>query len=161
SRATAVAFLKDVAQNATKNFRAVAFVNIHIDAAHLEVLKTVVDESKKAGVSACYVDLTRKRWAQQLGDAFQKGDHSAAFETSGMMALNRPLVREHERISIPPLEGLNTAMKKGMTTFKEAGGDDAYFGDPGAATIEDGENILEALAEITSISVMEHLASKS
>jgi hypothetical protein len=52
-------------------------------------------------------------------------------------------------------------MKKGGKTFKEAGGDDAYFGDPGAATIEDGENILEQLAEITSVSVMEHLASKS
>ena len=52
-------------------------------------------------------------------------------------------------------------MKKGAKTFKEAGGEDAYFGDPGAATIEDGENILEQLAEITAVSVMEHLASKS
>ncbi len=161
SRATAVAFLKEVAQNATRNFRAVAFVNTHLDAAHLEVLKQVVDESKKAGVSACFVDLTRKRWSQQLGEAFAKGDHAGAFETSAMMALNLPLVREHERISIPPMDGLVASMKKGAKTFKEAGGDDAYFGDPGAATIEDGENILEQLAEITAVSVMEHLASKS
>ena len=121
----------------------------------------MVDESKKAGVSACFVDLTRKRWAQQLGEAFQLGDHAGAFETSAMMALNLPLVREHERISIPPMDGLVASMKKGAKTFKEAGGDDAYFGDPGAATIEDGETILEQLAEITSVSVMEHLASKS
>jgi creatinine amidohydrolase len=161
SRPTAVAFLKEVAQNATRNFRAVAFVNTHLDAAHLEVLKQVVEESKKSGVSACFVDLTRKRWSQQLGEAFSQGDHAGAFETSAMMALNLPLVREHERISIPPMEGLAAAMKKGGKTFKEAGGDDAYFGDPGAATIEDGENILEQLAEITSVSVMEHLASKS
>ena len=127
----------------------------------LEVLKRVVEDSQKAGVSACFVDLTRKRWSQQLGEAFAKGDHAGAFETSAMMALNLPLVREHERISIPPMEGLVAAMKKGGKTFKEAGGDDAYFGDPGAATIEDGENILEQLAEITSVSVMEHLASKS
>ncbi|MEO8359126.1 MAG: creatininase family protein [Vicinamibacteria bacterium] len=161
SRETAVAFLKDVAQNATKNFRAVAFINTHMDPAHLEVLKQVVEESKKAGVSACFVDLTRKRWAQQLGDVFQKGDHAGAFETSAMMALNLPLVREHERISIPPMEGLVAAMKKGGKTFKEMGGEDAYFGDPGAAGIEEGENILEQVAEICSVSVMEHLASKA
>ena len=105
SRPTALAFLKEVATNATRNFRAVAFVNTHLDPAHLEVLKQVVDESKKAGVSACFVDLTRKRWAQQLGDAFAKGDHAGAFDTSAMMALNLPLVREHERISIPPMDG--------------------------------------------------------
>jgi creatinine amidohydrolase len=161
SRPTALAFLKEVAQNATRNFRAVAFVNTHLDAAHLEVLKQVVEESKKGGVSACFVDLTRKRWSQQLGEAFQKGDHAGAFETSAMMALNLALVREHERISIPPMDGLVASMKKGGKTFKEAGGEDAYFGDPGAATIEDGENILEQIAEICALSVMEHLASKS
>ncbi len=161
SRATALAFLKEVALNATRHFRAMAFVNTHLDAAHLEVLKQVVDESKKAGVSACFLDLTKKRWSQQLGEAFQKGDHAGAFDTSAMMALNLPLVREHERISIPPMDGLVASMKKGAKTFKEAGGEDAYFGDPGAATIEDGENILEQLAEICSLCVMEHLASKS
>src|SRR5204862_5963530 len=109
SRATALALLKEVAQNATRNFRAVAFVNTHLDAGHLEVLKQAVEESKKAGVSACFVDLTRKRWSQQLGEIFGKGDHAGAFETSAMMALNLPLVREHERISIPPMEGLVAA----------------------------------------------------
>lgn len=150
SRATAVALLKEVAQNATRNFRAVAFVNTHLDPAHLEVLKQVIEESKKAGVSACFVDFTRKRWAQQLGPVFQKGDHAGAFETSAMMALNLPLVREHERISIPPMDGLVASMKKGMTNLKEAGGDNAYFGDPGAASIEDGETILERLSPISA-----------
>ncbi len=161
SRPAAVTFLKEVAAAATKHFRAVAFVNTHFDPAHLEVLKQVIDESKKAGVSACFVDLTRKRWAQQLGVVFQKGDHAGTFETSAMMALNLPLVREHERISIPPMDGLVASMKGGAKTFRDAGGEDAYFGDPGAATIEDGENILEQISEICSVSVMEHLASKS
>ena len=161
SRATAVSFLKEVAQNATKNFRAVAFVNLHMDPAHFEVLKQVCEESKKAGVSACYVDLTRKRWAQQLGKSFNLGEHAGVFETSAMMALNLPLVREHERISLAPMDSFEAAMKKGAKTFKEAGGDDAYFGDPGAASIEEGEGILEQIAEVTSVSVMEHLAAKA
>lgn len=160
SKPAAVSLLKEVAVAATRHFRAVAFVNTHLDAAHLEVLKQVVDEAKKAGTSACFVDLTRKRWAQQLGEAFAQGDHAGAFATSAMMALNLKMVREHERISLPPLDGLAVSMKKGMKTFKEAGGDDAYFGDPGAANIEEGENILEQLADICAVSVMEHLASK-
>lgn len=161
SRETALALLKDVAQSTSRHFRAVAFVNTHLDPAHLDVVRRAVEESKQGGVSACLVDLTRKRWAQQLGPLFQKGDHAGVFETSAMMALNLRLVREHERISIPPMEGMIAAMKGGARTFKEAGGEDAYFGDPGAATIEDGENALEQMAEICAVTVMEHLASNT
>ena len=161
SKETAIAFLKEVGQNAVRNCRAMAFVNTHLDPSHLEVVKQAVEELKKAGVSACFVDLTRKRWAQQLGPVFLMGDHAGAFHTSAMMAVNLRLVREHERISIPPMESLAASMKGGAKTFKEAGGEDAYFGDPGAANIEDGENSLEVMAEICSVTVMEHLASKS
>ena len=44
------------------------------------------------------------------------------------------MVRERERISLPPMDGLMPALKKGAKTFAEAGGEDAYFGDPTAAT---------------------------
>ena len=61
------------------------------------------------------------------------------------------MVRERERISLAPLDGLLAAIKKGAKTFAEAGGDDAYFGDPTAASAEEGENIFEALGEILSL----------
>jgi creatinine amidohydrolase/Fe(II)-dependent formamide hydrolase-like protein len=60
------------------------------------------------------------------------------------------MVRERERISLPPTDGLLAAIKRGAKTFAEAGG--AYFGDPTAASAEEGENLL---------SVMEHLGSKA
>lgn len=160
SRETSIAFLKDMAQSAMPWFRAVVFVNVHLDPGNLEVLKKAAEESKKAGISAGVVDLTRKRWVAQLGEAFAAGDHAGQFETSAMMALNLKMVREHERISIPPMDGILAAMKKGAKTFKEAGGDDAYFGDPGAASIEEGETLLEQMGEICCVSVMEHLAAK-
>ena len=43
----------------------------------------------------------------------------------------------------------------------EAGAEDAYTGDPTAASREDGDGYFEALGEIFSLSVMEHLGSKS
>jgi hypothetical protein len=42
------------------------------------------------------------------------------------------MVRERERISLPPMEGLMAGMKRGAKTFAGAGGEDAYFGDPTA-----------------------------
>jgi creatinine amidohydrolase len=161
SAETATALLRDLALAVTKKFRAVAFVNIHMEPQHLECLKKAVEEAKKAGASVSYVDITKKRWADTLGEAFLKGDHAGAFETSLMMAAAPEMVRERERISLPPMDGLMPALKKGAKTFVEAGGEDAYFGDPTAASAEDGETSFEALAEIINLSVREQLGSKA
>jgi len=158
---TSVALLRDVCAAAIKRFRAVALVNIHLEPKHVECLKKVVDESNKAGISVCFPDITKKRWVETLGEAFKEGDHGGAFETSLMMAAAPDMVRERERISLPPVDGLMAAIKKGAQTFGEAGGEDAYFGDPTAASSEEGENLYEALVEILRLSVMEHLGSKA
>ncbi len=157
---TSVALLRDVCVSAGKRFRAVALVNIHLEPKHVECVKKAVEEAKKAGVNACHVDITKKRWVDTLGEAFKQGDHAGAFETSLMMAAAPQLVRDHERISLPPMDGLVAAIKKGAKTFAEAGGEDAYFGDPTAASAEEGETLFEALAEILSLSVLEALGSK-
>src|SRR3970282_273744 len=64
--------------------------------------------------------------------------------------------RERERTTLPPMDALGPALKKGAKSFAEAGGEDAYFGDPTAASAEDGETYFEALAEVLSVSVMGH-----
>jgi creatinine amidohydrolase len=51
SAETATALLRDLALAVTKKFRAVAFVNIHMEPQHLECLKKAVEEAKKAGAS--------------------------------------------------------------------------------------------------------------
>ncbi len=158
---TAMSLLRDVCVAAAKRFRCVALANIHLEPGHVECLKQAVDEAKKAGASVCYADLTRKRWAELMGPVFQAGDHAGAWETSLMMAAAPALVRERERISLAPMEPLMPALKKGAKTFVEAGGEDAYFGDPTAASAEDGEGHFEALAEVLRLSVMEHLGSKA
>ncbi len=156
---TATALLRDVAIAASKHFRAVIFVNLHFDPKHVECLKRAVEEAKKAGVSAGYVDLLKKRWAEKLGATFLAGDHAGAWESSLMLAVAPESVRERERISLPPVEGLMPALKRGAKTFAEAGGEDAYFGDPTAASREDGEAAFRAMADALSVTVMEHLGA--
>ncbi len=158
---TATVLLRDVAVTAAKKFRAVCYVNIHLEPRHLECLKKAVEDAVKLGVSVCFTDITKKRWAELLGDAYRQGDHGGAFETSLMMAAAPDQVRERERISLPPTDGLIAAMKKGAKTFLEAGGEDAYFGDPTAASAEEGENLFDALVEALSMTVKEHLGSKA
>ena len=52
------------------------------------------------------------------------------------------------------MDGLAEALKKGARTYADAGSEDAYFGDPTAATAEDGETYFEGLAEIKLVRVL-------
>jgi creatinine amidohydrolase len=161
SPATATALIRDVCVAAARKFRAVAIANIHLEPQHVAALKQAVEEATRAGASVCYADVTKKRWAETLGDAFLAGDHAGAFETSLMMAAAPDMVRDAVRRNLPPIDGLMPALKKGAKSFVEAGGEDAYFGDPTAASAEDGDTYFEALAEVLTLSVMEHLGSKA
>ncbi|HET7904109.1 MAG TPA: creatininase family protein, partial [Candidatus Eisenbacteria bacterium] len=114
---TSVALLRDVCISAARTFRAVALVNVHLEPVHVECVKKAVEEANKAGANVCYTDFTKKRWADQLGAAFQAGDHAGAFETSLMMAAAPDKVRVKARISLPPMDALAPALKKGAKTF--------------------------------------------
>jgi creatinine amidohydrolase len=157
----AVALVREVSVALAKKFRAVGLVNVNQEAANIEALKRATEEAKKAGAGVCFTDLAKKRWSDRLGAAFNAGDHGGSFETSLMMACASDKVREKERISLPPMDPLGPALKKGAKTFAEAGGEDAYFGDPTAASAEEGETHLETLADILTLSIMEYLGSKA
>jgi creatinine amidohydrolase len=158
---TFIALLKEICLATAKRFQAVALVNLPTEPRHIDCVKKAFEEVKKAGISICWADLTKKRWIEMLGETFAEGDYAGAFESSVMMAASPKHVRDAVRRSLPPMDGLAGAMKKGAKTFEEAGGEDAYFGDPTAATAEDGEIHLEALTEIVVVTIMELLASKA
>jgi creatinine amidohydrolase len=159
--ATAIALLRDVSVAAAKKFRAVILCNIHLEPASVECVKKAVEEAKKAGVNVAAVDITKKRWNEIIGDVIVPGDHGGAFETSLMLSAAPDKVRDSVRRSLPPVEGWQEQLKKGAKTYADAGGEDAYFGDPTAATAEDGDTYFEGLAEILAVSAMEHLGSKA
>lgn len=158
---TVVALVRDVCVALSKRFRAIALVNVNQESAHIEVLKKAVEEANAAGASVCLTDFAKKRWVDQLGEAFAAGDHGGSFQTSLMMVAAPDQVRERERISLPPMDGLAAALKKGAKNFAEAGGEDAYFGDPTAASTEMGEAMFEALSGILGLAVAEYVGSKA
>ncbi len=158
---TLAAVVRDVCVAAAKRFRAVAVLSLHFEPAQLDPIRAGIEEAKKAGANVCFTDLSKKRWADRLGASFVSGDHAGTCETSMVMAAARDKVREKERISLPPVEGVGAAIKKGAKSFVEAGAEDAYCGDPTASSTEEGETILAALADILTLSVLEHLGSKA
>ncbi len=159
--APVVAFVRDLGVALSKSFRAVVIVNVNQETAHVEALKKAVAEANEAGASVRLTDFAKKRWVDQLGEAFAAGDHGGSFQTSLMMVAAADQVRERERISLPPMDGLAAALKKGAKTFAEAGGEDAYFGDPTAANAELGEASLEALSGILALDAAEYVGSKA
>jgi len=159
--ATAIALLRDVCVVAARKFRAVILVNVHLEPAHVEAVRKAAEEAKQAGVNVSVIDITKKRWVDLLPESLAYGDHGGAFETSLMLAAAPDAVRDSVRRSLPPVDGLAAGLKKGAKNYADAGGEDAYFGDPTAAAAEDGEGYFDNLGEILALSVMEHLGSKA
>jgi creatinine amidohydrolase len=158
---TVTALVRDVCLATAKRFRAVIIVHLSLDRRLTEAVKLAIEEVRKAGVSACQTDFSKKRWAEPLGESFANGDHAGTFTTSLMMAVAPNRVRDSVRISLPPVDGPQAALKKGARSLIEAGAEDGYVGDPTAADPEDGEAHIEALAEALALMTMEHLGSKA
>jgi hypothetical protein len=60
------------------------------------------------------------------------------------------MVDEEARAGLPALEiDLPAKIKAGAKNFLECGGDQAYFGDPRAATAAEGEALFAVLVEAT------------
>ena len=134
-----------------------AIANAHFDPAHVHALRAAAEELGKEGkIAVAFPDLTRRALAARLTDEFRSGAcHAGRYEGSLVLASRPDLVREDVRRELPPHPiSLTAAMREGKTTFAEAGGPDAYFGDPAAASREEGEATLDVLAAILEEAVL-------
>jgi creatinine amidohydrolase/Fe(II)-dependent formamide hydrolase-like protein len=85
-----------------------------------------------------------RRFAEGAGSGIRHGGRTE----TGMVLADRP---EHVRAEVlatlePVWIDLMEQFRAGATNFREAGGKDAYFGDPAGATGEEGMSLLEYLA---------------
>jgi creatinine amidohydrolase len=158
---TVTALLRDICLATAKRFRAVMIVHLCLDRRLADAVKLAIEEAHKAGVNVCQTDFGKKRWAEPLGESFARGEHAGTFTTSIMMAVAPGRVRDSVRISLPPVDGPQAALKKGARSLAEAGAEDGYIGDPTAADTEEGEAHIEALAEAVAVMTMEFLGSKA
>ncbi len=137
-----------------------ALANVHLDPVHLGALRGAVSEIRAAELlKIVYPDITRKPWALRLSDEFKSGAcHAGCYEGSVMMAERRELVREEIQAVLPDNPAsLSEAIVAGKTSFKAAGGPQAYFGYPANATAEEGAATVEILGGILSEAVLQRL----
>ncbi len=157
--ATVAALLADVAASLERQgVAALVVVNAHLDPAHLASIRDAA-RAHGGAMPVIHPDLTEPRWARRLTDEFRSGAcHAGRYETSVVMAAAPELVREEVRRGLPANPAsLSRAIRAGMSTFEEAGVEEAYCGDPAAATGEEGAKTVEALGRIVVETVAERL----
>jgi creatinine amidohydrolase len=150
--ASATAYVTDVCRGlARSGFARVCLVNAHLEPAHVVVLR---EAARAAG--AAFADKTEKRFARTLTDEYKRGEcHAGSYETSLVLAERPELVRDVRRALARLPVNLAHAMRDGKRTFEEAGAPAAYFGDPAAATAEEGEWIYARLVAMVTTVVEE------
>ena len=159
--ATTTALVEDVGSAvAGWGVRVLAIANAHLDPAHLEAVEVAVAALREAGrLRVAFPVLSRRPWAGRLGDEFRSGAcHAGRFEGSVVLA-ERPdqVRREAARALQPNPASLSAAIRAGHRTFAEAGGPEAYFGDPAAASAEEGTATISELGAILEEAVVAEL----
>lgn len=136
--------------------RHVCLVNNHLEPAHDAAIRAVAFGREGKVSVAC--PLTKK-WARTLSAEFKSGAcHAGQYETSIMMAAAPEMVDEAMRSVLAPVPiSLSKKLGEGVGTFLEMGMDLAYAGDPAAASIAEGEQLVQRLAEMVVGEVREAL----
>jgi creatinine amidohydrolase len=130
-----------------QGIRHVCLVNNHLEPAHDAAVRAVLDRRGDKVSVAC--PLTKK-WARTLDAEFKSGAcHAGLYETSIMMAAAPEMVDDAMRSVLAPVPiSLSQKLEAGVTTFTAMGMELAYAGDPAAATVEEGERMIQRLAEM-------------
>ena len=125
----------------------VCLVNNHLEPAHDEAVRAVLAGREKKVSVAC--PLTKK-WARTLSAEFKSGAcHAGQYETSIVMAAAPELVDEAVRTTLSPVAvSLSEKLAAGVNTFSQMGMELAYAGNPAAATVGEGEHLIQRLAEM-------------
>jgi creatinine amidohydrolase len=159
---TAAALARDVCESLyTQGARLVAIANSHLEPEHVSSINQAIEQVKQVtGRTVAFPDKRRRRWAEKLTEEFRRGDcHAGSYETSLVMAARPELVREEIRQSLERVPiSIAQKIKEGASNFIEAGGTEAYFGDPRSASREEGEAMYEALSDMIVAAVTEALA---
>ena len=133
-----------------EGIRQLVVVNAHLEPENVKTLRNALldrAERHKDHVQAVFADVTRRKFAEKLGEEFRSGDcHAGSYETSLVLAADPDSVRTFEQLK-PVRIDLIEKSKAGVTSFLAAGAKDAYCGDPGAASAQAGRALLEVLAD--------------
>lgn len=128
----------------------IVLVNLHFDPEHIAAVRDVVKAVRAKGVAGLvFPDFTRRALAARVGGEFLSGScHGGKFETSMLLAAEPAKVKSIYR-GLPRRDvDLAAAIRAGKRSFLEVGLDQAYCGDPGAATAQEGKRLYGLLADL-------------
>ncbi len=161
---TAAAVIRDIcAALYRQGARLVAIANSHLEPEHVNsITDAIAQVTEETGRAIAFPDKRRRRWATTLTEEFRRGDcHAGSYETSLVMAARPELVRDDIRTTLEPVPiSIAEKIRQGAQSFIEAGGVRAYFGDPRAASGEEGNATYEALADMLVTAILETLAAE-
>ncbi|HVF89651.1 MAG TPA: creatininase family protein [Blastocatellia bacterium] len=159
---TAAALIRDVCVSLYgQGAGMVVIANSHLEPEHVASINDAIEQVRQeTGRRVVFPDKRRRRWASTLTEEFRRGDcHAGSYETSLVLAARPELVREEIRLALERVPiSISEKIGEGARTFTEAGGIDAYFGDPRAASREEGDRSYEALSDMLVAAVLESLA---
>ena len=161
---TATALIHDICVSLyDQGARLIAIANSHLEPEHVASINEAIEKVKQhTGRSVIFPDKRKRKWAERLTEEFRRGDcHAGSYETSLVMAARPELVREEIRQSLARIPiSIAERIKQGAANFTQAGGTEAYFGDPQAASRDEGEAMYDALSEMIAESVLEAMQVK-
>jgi creatinine amidohydrolase len=133
-----------------------AIANAHLDPTHLGSLRAAVADPPE-GARIVFLDLTRRRVAEQLTEEFRTGAcHAGRFEGSVVLAERPELFRDEVARTLEPNPAsLSTAIREGRSSFEEAGGPRAYFGWPAEASTDEGRETIRTLGRLLADAIVE------
>jgi creatinine amidohydrolase len=147
---------------AAQGFRALALANAHLDPGHLRSLYGAAEAADNAlsELPVVFPDITRRPWGARLTEEFRSGAcHAGRYEGSIVLARRPDLVDDEAAAKLPENPAsLSVAIRDGLDSFEAAGGPEAYFGDPAAASAEEGERTIAILGAILAECVRDRLA---
>lgn len=162
---TATALIRDICVSLYgQGARLVAVANSHLEPEHITSISAGLEQvEQETGRAVAFPDKRRRKWAATLTEEFRRGDcHAGSYETSLVLAARPELVREEvrEKLERVPIS-IAEKIREGARTFNEAGGVQAYFGNPREASVEEGETSYAALSDMIVASVMESLEKEA
>jgi creatinine amidohydrolase len=156
-RQTFLAILADIADNMTdRGVEILCIVNSHLEPNHIQAITEFAQNYKR--ITVLFPDKTKKPWASLLTEEFKRGAcHAGSYETSLVMNVREDLVRD-SRLGLPENNvDLAKSMRTGVKTFREAGAPQAYFGNPAAASKEEGEQTYSVLTRMIVETVLQSM----
>jgi creatinine amidohydrolase len=137
-------------------FAHVCLVNNHLEPGHDLAVREAAGLGRAEGRASVACPLT-KRWGRTLDDEYKSGAcHAGAYETSIVLAAAPEMVDDDVRRRLPAVPvSLSEMLRQGISDFVEMGMRDAYAGAPAKATAEHGRKMIEQLAEMIRVEILE------